>query len=168
MGNRWIPLHTLIFGLLVLTPFAIAGANSTQKPGSWLEVDTRLERLEPDSAILTLTLTSQVPEAIASIQLRLPESLRAPAGHDWHGALQPHQATQFQWTLTGPIDFNAPIGIDVVLTLPEGDTLDHPIKAEWSDTLAKPASRMLAPNPTTQLRAGEALRVVPLDPEASR
>ena len=168
MGNRRIPYHMVFIGVLLLTPFSVVWANATQKPAAWLDLVSQLEATEPDSASLTVTLTTVLPEAPASIHLHLPAPLNAVDGAEWQGALTEHHTTRLHWTLSGPIDFTTPIGITVTLTLPEGDTLDHHFKAEWSNASEKPASRSLAPEPGLQSRGGETLFVVPLNPEARR
>ncbi|GGX58047.1 hypothetical protein [Saccharospirillum salsuginis] len=168
MGNRRIPFHIVFIGVLLLTPFSVVWANTTQKPAAWLNLVSHLEATGPDSASLTVTLTTVLPEAPASIHLQLPAPLNAVDGTEWRGALTERHTTQLHWTLTGPIDFTTPIGINVTLTLPEGDSLDHPFKAEWSNASEKPASRSLAPAPELQSRDGEPLWVVPLNPEAQR
>jgi len=167
MGNRRIPVHILLIGVLLLSPMSVVWS-ATQKPANWLEWDTRLQTLGPDQATLTLTMTSAMPEASTSIHLNVPASMNALEGRQWQGTLTQHHTTQFQWTLTGPIDFTALVGITIQVTLPEGDMLDHHINAEWSNASTAPTSRTLAPVPVTQSRHGETLLVVPLTPEAQR
>lgn len=168
MREHLFPFSNLLIGLLLLMPFTPAWADATQKPAAWLTVDTDIDVLGADSAILTLTLDSRIADAPAIVRLRLPETLQSTTGVTWHGTLSDRQATDLTWTLTGPTESQAPIGIDVTLTLSDGDTLDHHLQAEWSSPNERTMTRSITPGTTLQYRQGETLLVVPLSRGSNR
>lgn len=168
MREHLFPCSNLLIGLLLLMPFTPAWADVTQKPAAWLTVDTNIDVLDAGNAILTLTLDSRIADAPTMVHLRLPETLQSTTDVIWRGTLSDRQATDLTWTLTGPTESQAPIGIDVTLTLPDGDTLDHHLQAEWPSPHEGSTTRTLNPATSFQYRQGETLLVVPLSRESNR